>query len=155
MFAPNLRHQARIADWVLIGIVLILPIAATSCTHSIPPPDAPAALGEIYYSRRGGFVGTNDSLHITASGEVEAHGRMFGDRTGKLTDADRRALVELFRGWDRLQENYPTPRAAMDLFGFVVHYQGKTVKASDASMPGALKQILQKLEAITGGLAAK
>ena len=100
-------------------------------TPATLPATRPAAVLEpIEYSRTGGFIGTNDHITISPSGDITVKGKILGERHGQLTPEQMRDVAGLFAGWDKLADNYPPPTGSADDFKYEIQYGKKRVRAA-------------------------
>ena len=117
----------------------------------------PAALQAIRYQRSGGFVGTNDTIEITATGEVTVQGKLLGKGTGKLKPEQMAKLAPLFSDWKALKDAYPAPAGSADMFQVKIRYGTREVTASEgnAQLPASFKAAQAALEQIAKEIAGK
>ena len=114
-----------------LPIVSALVLGMTACmrTPTSNPTSTPSQRlsGELVYTRSGGFVGTNDRVVIQPTGPLESSGRMLGQHSGTLSEAQLTQLVGLLANWSQVTVTGAPPPGAADYFTLSITYAGKTV----------------------------
>lgn len=75
-------------------------------------------------------IASDGSYVITRRGGGGANSR----KLGTLTPDQRRELLATFTGWDGVDDDYPDPGGADELYRITIGFGGKTVTASDAAL---------------------
>lgn len=131
--------------------------AETKPATATGPATQAGGLQPIRYQRSGGFAGTNDVIEITPDGDVMVQGKLMGTGKGKLTADQIKALVPLFKEWDKYQPSYPAPTGSADGFELKIRYGTREVAASElnTTLPTSYREIARALEKIAADFRDK
>ncbi len=123
----------KIIGWALGAFLILVMLPACATVQPVLP---------IEYTRTGGIAGFNDHLKIDANG----HGtltRRSGVFDFELTADELGRLQAILRDADlaMIPEN-PSKPPVPDEFGYLLTYQGRTIKTSDTAMPEKLRPVI-------------
>ncbi len=140
-----------------VSILLTLALCLGGCSYrkiESKPPAIKPALGSVDYHSRIYLANYDQHITISPDGRIRREGGKAigqeGVATGYLTMAQMAKLVEMFRGWERLTDNYPHFPDGPE---FEITYSGKTVKFDGPDVPH-LWEIRAELERLANTLNA-
>ncbi len=139
---------------ISVSILLtIFSICLGGCSHSkaeSKPAATKSALGSVDYHSRIYLLDYDRHITISSDGRIRREGSQAkgkeGVATGHLTTAQVSKLLEMFSGWERVNDNYP---GFPDGPEYEITYNGKTVKfggpAPDAPQLWEIRGELQRM----------